>query len=104
MCLPRARMTASMRRAHWSMAPMMSYWLISLQQLMITRFQMLDVYYPFTINPLLQSTPDSVAVSNLDKTAPFFVTPKAKVNSCYEVGLLGRELLPDMRLKSGKWK
>jgi len=44
---------------------------------------------------------NSVAVSNLDKTAPFFVRPKAKVSSCDEVGLLGRELLPDMRLKSG---
>src|SRR6218665_1233813 len=44
----------------------------------------------------------SVAVSNVGKTAPFFVTPKAKVNSvCYYGEVLGRGLLPDMRLKSG---
>src|SRR6218665_1005083 len=50
-----------------------------------------------------QSVMVSVAVSNLGKTAPFFVTPKAKVNSVYycdEVHVRGRGLLPDMRLKS----
>ena len=45
---------------------------------------------------------DSVAVSNLGKTAPFFVTPKAKGNSVYYfVEVLGRGLLPDKCLKSG---
>lgn len=49
-----------------------------------------------------QSVMVSVAVSNLGKTAPFFVTPKAKVNSVYYCDeVLGRGLLPDMRLKSG---
>src|SRR6218665_54682 len=42
----------------------------------------------------------SVSVSNLGKTAPFFVTPKAKVNSVYYCEeVLGRGLLPDIRLK-----
>src|SRR6218665_1555806 len=42
----------------------------------------------------------SVSVSNLGKTAPFFVTPKAKVNSVYYCEeVLGRGLLPDTRLK-----
>src|SRR6218665_1926938 len=49
-----------------------------------------------------QSVMVSVAVSNLGKTAPFFVKPKAKVNSVYYCDeVLGRGLLPDMRLKSG---
>src|SRR6218665_178013 len=49
-----------------------------------------------------QSVMVSVAVSNLGKTAPFFVIPKAKVNSVYYCDeVLGRGLLPDMRLKSG---
>src|SRR6218665_1622187 len=43
----------------------------------------------------------TVAVSNLGKIAPFFVTPKAKVNSVYYCDeVLGRGLLPDMLLKS----
>src|SRR6218665_2386110 len=49
-----------------------------------------------------QSVMVSVAVSNLGKTAPFLVTPKAKVNSVYYCDeVLGRGLLPDIRLKSG---
>src|SRR6218665_2457398 len=49
-----------------------------------------------------QSVMVSVAVSNLGKTAPFFITPKAKVNSVYYCDeVLGRGLLPDMHLKSG---
>src|SRR6476469_1901767 len=48
-----------------------------------------------------QSVMVSVAVSKQGKTAPFFVTPKAKVNSVYYCDeVLGRGLLPDMRLKS----
>src|SRR6218665_996786 len=50
----------------------------------------------------IQSVMISVAVSNLGKTVPFFFTPKAKVNSVYYCNeVLGRGLLPDMRLKSG---
>src|SRR6218665_2713948 len=49
-----------------------------------------------------QSVMVSVAVSNLGKTAPFFVTPNPKVNSVYYCDEeLGCGLLPDMRLKSG---
>src|SRR6218665_965413 len=47
-----------------------------------------------------QSVTVSVAVSNLGKTAPFFVTPTAKVNSVYYCEeVLGRGLLADMHLK-----
>src|SRR6218665_1513615 len=49
-----------------------------------------------------QSVMVSVAVSNFGKAAPFFVTPNAKVNSVYYYDeVLGRGLLPVMRLKSG---
>jgi|SRR6218665_3150856 len=50
-----------------------------------------------------QSVMVSVDVSNLGKTAPFFVTPKGKVNSVYYCDeVLGRGLLPDMRFEV--WK
>ena len=43
-----------------------------------------------------QSVMVSVAVSNLGKIAPLFVTPKAKVNSVYYCDeVLGHGLLPD---------
>ena len=42
-----------------------------------------------------QSVMVSVVVSNLGKTAPVFVTPKAKLNSVYYCDeVLGRGLLP----------
>ena len=45
-----------------------------------------------------QSVMVSVAVSKLGKTAPFFVTPKAKVNSVYYCDeVLAKGLLPDIR-------
>lgn len=44
----------------------------------------------------------SLAVSKLGKTAPFFVTPKAKVNSVYYCDeVLAQGLLPDIRQLSG---
>jgi hypothetical protein len=49
-----------------------------------------------------QSVMVSLAVSKLGKTAPFFVTPKAKVNSVYYCDeVLARGLLPDVRQLSG---
>ena len=45
-----------------------------------------------------QSVMMSVAVSKLGKTAPFFVTPKVKVNSVYYCNkVLVKGLLPDIR-------
>ena len=49
-----------------------------------------------------QSVMVSLAVSKLGKTAPFFVTPKAKVNSIYYCNeVLAQGLLPDIRQLSG---
>ena len=49
-----------------------------------------------------QSVMVSLGVSKLGKTAPFFVTPKAKVNSVYYCDeVLARRLLPDIRQLSG---
>jgi inhibitor of nuclear factor kappa-B kinase subunit alpha len=49
-----------------------------------------------------QSVMVSLAVSKLGKTAPFFVTPKAKVNSVYYCDeVLAQGLLPDIRQLSG---
>jgi hypothetical protein len=48
-----------------------------------------------------QSVMVSVAVSKQGKTTPFFVTPNAKINSVYYCDeVLGRGLLPDIRVKS----
>jgi len=44
----------------------------------------------------------SVAVSKLRKSAPFFLAPKAKVNSAYYCDeVLARGLLQDIRQLSG---
>jgi hypothetical protein len=49
-----------------------------------------------------QSVMVSLAVSKLGKTEPFFVTPRAKVNSIYYCEeVLERGLLPDIRRYSG---
>jgi AraC-like DNA-binding protein len=49
-----------------------------------------------------QSVMVSVAVSKLGKTDPFFVTPRAKINSAYYCEeVLKRGLLPDIRRHSG---
>src|SRR6218665_3101396 len=49
-----------------------------------------------------QSVMLSVAVSKLGKSAPFFVAPKAKVDSAYYCDeVLARGLLPDIRQLSG---
>lgn len=49
-----------------------------------------------------QSVMVSVAVSKLGRTAPFFVTPRAKVNSVYYCEkVLQNGLLPDIRRQSG---
>ena len=49
-----------------------------------------------------QSVMVSVAVSKLGRTVPFFVTPRAKVNSVYYCEqVLQNGLLPDIRLQSG---
>jgi hypothetical protein len=50
-----------------------------------------------------QSVMVSVAVSKLGKTSPFFVVPKAKVNSSYYCEeVLERGLLPEIRKLSGE--